>query len=233
MPTKPRKDTTVTEPELSPDATIFERISAVMEDVQAVKKTGTNTQQHYNFRGIDAVVNAVGPAFRKHKVVGPVPHATTVSYRDVQTTTGKPSRECTVLVTYRFYGPKGDFMETEVPGESMDSGDKGTPKAMSVAERIALLQILCIPTDEIEADAQSYERAAAPPPAPAIEPSGRDWIAEAKAMKTEAALLELGNECNSFAEFVGETKKVLLARRQELAAAAAKKEPAAANGAAR
>ena len=219
--------------ELGSEASIFERISAVMEDVQAVKKTDTNTQQHYNFRGIDAVVNAVGPAFRKHKVVGPVPHATSVTYRDVQTTTGKPSRECTVMVTYRFYGPKGDFMETEVPGESMDSGDKGTPKAMSVAERIALLQILCIPTDDVEADAQSYERAAAPPAAPVIEPSGRDWISEAKKMKTEAALLELGNECNSFAEFVGETKQFLLARRQELAREAATAAAAAArNGAA-
>ena len=51
-----------------------------------------------------------------------------------------------------------------VPGESMDAGDKGTPKAMSVALRIALLQALCIPTDEPDPDTHSYERAAAPQP---------------------------------------------------------------------
>lgn len=137
--------------------TVVEALSNVMDDVQAVRKADRNTQQGYVFRGIDAVVNAVGPAFRKHGVVA-VPHKSEAKYRDVLTNTGKPSRECTVTVTYRFYGPAGDFIECEVPGESMDFGDKGAPKAMSVAFRIALLQALCIPTDEPEPDSQSYER---------------------------------------------------------------------------
>jgi hypothetical protein len=141
--------------------TVVEALLAVMADVQAVGKGDRNNQQGYNFRGIDAVINAVGPAFRKHSVIA-VPAKSEARYRDVQTSTGKPSRECTVTVTYRFYGPAGDFIEVEVPGESMDFGDKGAPKAMSVAYRIALLQALCIPTDEPESDAQSYERSARP-----------------------------------------------------------------------
>lgn len=150
--------------------TVVEALLAVMEDVQAVGKNDRNNQQGYTFRGIDAVVNAVGPAFRKHGVIA-VPAKSEARYRDVQTSTGKPSRECTVTVTYRFYGPAGDFIEAEVPGESMDFGDKGAPKAMSVAYRIALLQALCIPTDESEPDAQSYERAA-----PAARPeAATDW----------------------------------------------------------
>ena len=40
----------------------------------------------------------------------------------------------------------------------MDAGDKATAKAMSVAFRTALLQSLCLPTDDIDPDAQSYER---------------------------------------------------------------------------
>lgn len=143
---------------MSDKPSIYEALSAVMDDVQAVRKGDRNAQQGYSFRGIDAVVNAVGPALRKHGVIA-VPHATEARYRDVQTSTGKPSRECTVVVTYRFYGPAGDFIEATVPGESMDFGDKGAPKAMSVAYRIALLQALCIPTDEPDADSQSYERA--------------------------------------------------------------------------
>lgn len=142
---------------MSDKPTVVEALAGVMEDVQAVRKGDRNTQQGYVFRGIDAVVNAVGPAFRKRGVVC-VPARTTAHYRDVQTNTGKPSRECTVTVMYRFYGPAGDFIECEVPGESMDFGDKGAPKAMSVAYRIALLQALCIPTDDPDPDAQSYER---------------------------------------------------------------------------
>lgn len=153
--------------------TAVEALLAVMGDVQAVRKGDRNQQQGYSFRGIDAVVNAVGPAFRKHGVLA-VPHKSEARYRDVQTSTGKPSRECTVTVTYRFYGPAGDFIEAEVPGESMDFGDKGAPKAMSVAFRIALLQTLAIPTDEPEPDSQTYERSAPPPP-PARPAPETDW----------------------------------------------------------
>jgi hypothetical protein len=139
--------------------TVVEALSAVMEDVQAIGKNDRNTQQGYQFRGIDATVNAVGPAFRKHGVIA-VPTQVEARYRDVRTSTDKPSRECTVLVTYRIYGPAGDHIDAQVPGESMDFGDKGAPKAMSVAYRILLLQALCIPTHDPEPDAQSYERAA-------------------------------------------------------------------------
>ena len=39
------------------EQTIYQALSAVMGDVQAVGKDGRNTQQGFNFRGIDAVVN--------------------------------------------------------------------------------------------------------------------------------------------------------------------------------
>lgn len=139
--------------------TVVEAFAAVQAEILAVGKDGKNTQQNYNFRGIDAVVNAVGPVLREQGVIA-APVAVDSRYRDVQTSQGKPSRECTVTVTYRFYGPAGDFIDVQVPGESMDFGDKGAAKAMSVAFRIALLQALCIPTDEPEPDAATYERAA-------------------------------------------------------------------------
>lgn len=138
--------------------TVVEALSKVMAAVQAVGKKDRNREQNYSFRGIDAVVNAVGPELRNFGVVV-VPVLHEASYRDVLTTKEKRSRECTVRVTYRFYGPAGDFIEATVPGESMDFGDKGAAKAMSVAYRIVLLQALCIPTDEPEPDSQTYERA--------------------------------------------------------------------------
>lgn len=138
--------------------TVVVALCRVMEDVRAVRKGDRNRDQGYNFRGVDAVVNAVGPALRKHGVLV-VPVLEEANYRDVTTSRGKPSRECTVKVRYRFYGPAGDFIEAVTPGESMDFGDKGAPKAMSVAFRIALLQALALPTDESDPDAHSYERA--------------------------------------------------------------------------
>lgn len=143
---------------MSDKPSIVAALSAVMGEVQSVGKGSTNTQQGYRFRGIDAVVNAVGPAMRKHGVVC-VPLVEDVSYNVVEVGRQRTQmRECTVRVRYVFHGPAGDSIECVAVGEAMDSGDKATPKAMSVAYRVALLQALCIPTDEPDADSQTYER---------------------------------------------------------------------------
>jgi hypothetical protein len=145
------------------EGTVIEALAAVMEAIRAVGKGDRNPEFGYMFRGVDAVVNTVGPVLRQHGVIV-MPVGGEVNYRDVQTSKGKPSRECTVKWRYRWYGPQGDFIDTEVPGESMDQGDKGTPKAMSVAYRTLLIQALCIPTGDRDPDADSYERANEPDP---------------------------------------------------------------------
>lgn len=143
---------------MSDKPTVVEALSAVMEDVQKVGKDSRNTQQNFNFRGIDAVVNAVGPALRKHGVVV-VPTGTSWESERYQTKSGAQMRGITLTVTFRFYGPAGDHIEACASGESSDSGDKAMPKAHSVAYRTLLLQALCIPTDEPDPDSQSHERA--------------------------------------------------------------------------
>ena len=140
--------------------TVTEALAAVMTDVQAVAKKDRNDHQKFNFRGIDAVLNAVGPALRKHGVVV-VPNVDSVTYDDVTTSTGKGATACRVLVTYTFH--HGDSSLTcRVAAEAWDHGDKAAAKAMSVAFRTALLQALALPTDEPDPDASSYERSSAP-----------------------------------------------------------------------
>lgn len=142
--------------------TVYEAVNAVMADVQAVEKNDRNNAQGFNFRGIDAVVNAVGPALRKHGVIV-APTGTIHRGEDALTSKGKASRSVTLIVTFTVWGPDGDSFEIQVAGESMDWGDKATAKAHSVAYRTALLQLLCIPTDEPDPDHETYERAAPNP----------------------------------------------------------------------
>lgn len=144
--------------------TVQQAWAAVMGDVQAIGKNSRNDDQKYMFRGVDAVMNAVGPVLRTHGVHVLPSKLLSVTYRDVRTSRDKPAREVTVQVQYRITGPRGDEMYAEVPGESMDFGDKGTAKAMSVAYRILFLQGLTIPTHEAEPDAGTYERANATGP---------------------------------------------------------------------
>lgn len=137
---------------------VYEGLAAVMKAVSAVRKGDRNTHSNYNFRGIDAVMNAVGPALREHGVIV-TPNVRDVQYEEQRTQQGKPSTSCRVLVDYIFYAvADGSTIVTTVAGEATDTGDKATPKAMSVAFRTALLQALCLPTDEPDPDSHTYEQ---------------------------------------------------------------------------
>lgn len=121
---------------------VVELIVAVMRDVRSVGKADTNTHFGFKFRGIDTVLDAVGPKLRDHGVV-PVPELRSITSEMI----GKNNRVI-VEVAYTFYGPAGDHITAVVPGEAMDQQDKASSKAMSVAFRTALLQVLAIPTGE-------------------------------------------------------------------------------------
>jgi hypothetical protein len=143
-------------------ANVIEAILAVMREVTVLPKTERNNSPggNYNFRGIDSTVNALGPAMRKHGLVV-LPELRKVEARQVVTTQNKTQTAHEVEVVYHFYGPGGvtDTVDAVVPGEAWDSGDKGLAKAMSVAERICLLQTFMLPTDERDPDLDTYEQA--------------------------------------------------------------------------
>ncbi|MCY4726733.1 ERF family protein [Nocardioides sp. STR2] len=136
--------------------TVSAALVRVMADVGAVGKDGFNNQQGFNFRGIDAVMKAVHPALVRHGVVV-VPDLQTVAYDAATTRSGGNLTLCRVVVAFVFTGPAGDTLRATVAAEAMDSGDKATAKAMSVAFRTALIQSLTMPTDEPDPDASSYE----------------------------------------------------------------------------
>ena len=51
---------------------------------------------------------------------------------------------------YTFYAEDGSSVSAVVQGEGMDSADKSSNKAMSVAFKYACFQVLCIPTEEMK-----------------------------------------------------------------------------------
>ena len=137
--------------------------------IGAVAKASRNEQQGFNFRGIDAVVNTVGPALREAGVIV-VPSVSRLDYDPVQVERRRGDRvdiqhsiQVRAHVTYRFIAEDGSEVEVPVVGEAIDYGDKGVAKAMSVAFRIALLQTFAIPTDDPDPDTEVYQRGSAPP----------------------------------------------------------------------
>lgn len=111
----------------------------------------------YNFRGYERVVAAFGPITLKHGV-SVVPYRITPAHRDAKSSKGTAMRESTTKITWRVYGPRGDFFEMESEGESLDVGDKGTAKAQTIAQRVVLLVGGMIPTGAPDSDESHHER---------------------------------------------------------------------------
>lgn len=144
--------------------TAVERLSAVMNAVRALGKTQRNEQQGFNFRGVDSVMNAVGPALRDHGlVVSSTVHDLRID--SYPTSKGTLMNRAIVKVEYRFTAPDQTYVVASAYGEASDTMDKSVSKAMSVAYRTAILQALCLPTNEPDPDAaEQHDRVAAPPP---------------------------------------------------------------------
>lgn len=148
--------------------TVHQCIRWVMKRVKAVAKTekvkDTQYMKGFDFRGIDNVLNAVGPRFREIGIIA-IPHVLDLATDRVETLKDgnrRATNYARITIRYEFVGPAGDSLTCEVVGEAMDSGDKATSKAMSVAFRTALIQVLALPTqEERDPDHDLYELAPA------------------------------------------------------------------------
>ena len=136
---------------------IYEAISKVMAEIGAVGKNSKNSQQGFMYRGIDAVMNAINPALVKHKVFV-APEVLEQTREERQTAKGTMLIYSICKIKFRFYTTDGSHIEVVTIGEGMDSGDKATNKAMSVAFKYACFQVFCIPTEEmVDPDAECHD----------------------------------------------------------------------------
>jgi hypothetical protein len=166
--------------------TAGEVIASVMRDVQSVAKKDRNESQKFNFRGIDAVMNAVGPALRKAGGFI-VPTVEKADYQAIPSKSGGSLNVAHLEVSFSVYGQTGEPIIGTVVAEAFDSGDKATAKAMSVAYRTFLLQLLCLPTDEPDPDSFSYE----------MGEVLADWSSALETASTRDDLLKLWGEAKS------------------------------------
>lgn len=131
----------------------------VRRDIRSIGK-GEKYEEgrtRYNYRGADTVVQYFGPVTLKHGVhVLPV-HITT-QYGEKLTKSGSKMRECSVVVTWQILGPMGDSLTLQTAGEALDTSDKSTTKAQTVALRTLLLTGGLVPTNDRDPDADRIER---------------------------------------------------------------------------
>ena len=128
---------------------IYEAISATMKDVGAIGKNTRTTQQGFMFRGIDAVMNALQPALIKNHIFV-VPEVLEQTREERTSQKEKNLIYSICRIKYTFYAEDGSNVSAVVIGEGMDTGDKATNKAMSIAFKYACFQVFCIPTEEMK-----------------------------------------------------------------------------------
>ena len=149
-------------------ANIHQAITAIMSEGYTITKDKRNQKQGFMYRGIDDVMNTFQPLLAKHHVFA-VPEVLKCErqertmYKD-----GKPSGillYSMLTMRYTFYAEDGSSVSAVVIGEGMDSGDKASNKAMSVAMKYAMFQVFCIPTEEmVDPDAETPPASKSKPP---------------------------------------------------------------------
>ena len=128
---------------------IYESIAAIMNEGAVVQKKQKNQQQGFMYRGVDVVMNVFQPLLAKYKVFV-VPEVLSSQREERQTKNGGNLIYTVLRVCYSFYAEDGSHVEAIVQGEGMDSADKSSNKAMSVAFKYAMFQVFCIPTEEMK-----------------------------------------------------------------------------------
>lgn len=140
---------------------VYKAINAVQEELAqiGISKSSKNQQQGFMFRGIDAVYNTISPLLAKHKLLI-LPRCLTRESAERVTAKGGALFYVTVQAEFDFVSAiDGSKHTVSMFGEAMDSGDKATNKAMSIAYKYAAFQAFCIPTEDTahDPDAETHQ----------------------------------------------------------------------------
>ena len=162
---------------------IYELIGKAMADIGAIGKESVNKQQGFKYRGIDAVMNALNPVMQKYGLFV-TPEVISQVREERQTNNGGRLLYSILTMKYTMYAPDGSNVSAVVIGEGMDSGDKASNKAMSVAFKYAMFQLFCIPTEDfVDPDSETPPESKPKQPEPPKQPATVTADDAAKAAK--------------------------------------------------
>ena len=142
---------------------VFQVIPQLISEIGAITKDQYNQQQKFHYRGIDALYASLHPLLAKHKVFVTT-EVLDAQYDKLTSQSGGNLLYARAKVRFRLFACDGSFVESVIPAEAMDSGDKATAKMLSNAYKYFWFHLLCIPTSELpDGDNESPEPAPPPP----------------------------------------------------------------------
>lgn len=140
---------------------VYQAINAVQAELATIgiSKSSRNSQgAGYNFRGIDAVYNVLSSIMAKHGLCI-IPRMLTRISEERVSKAGGALFYITVEAEFDLVSAEdGSKHIARTFGEAMDSGDKGTNKAMSAAYKYMAFQTFAIPTEgDNDSEYQTHE----------------------------------------------------------------------------
>jgi len=126
---------------------IYSIMPKIMAEVFPIGKDSINVQQKYKFRGIDQVYNYMQPIFAKNGIFMRC-EILEDKRSERQSKSGGILTFAQLRMRYYFVAKDGSSIWTDAIGEGADISDKAVAKAMSIAQKYAILQTFCIPTDD-------------------------------------------------------------------------------------
>lgn len=99
----------------------------------------------YNFRGIDQAMNEMSPILVNAGITVTPRYSELTIQERAKAEAGKATRFVTVKGSFTFAAEDGSSVVADAYGEAMDSGDKATIKAQSIAFRTVLFQQFIVP----------------------------------------------------------------------------------------
>lgn len=143
--------------------TLESALSYVYRRVGYVQKR-TSRGLNYSFAGEAELIRHLRPVMAEAGLVGPIPVGVDHTVEEHSPTRGG-ARQTRHVVVVRFrllHAPSGEALDIVAPGFGIDTGDKGTSKAMTAAYKYALRQTFCIETgdDPDETPSATQESAA-------------------------------------------------------------------------
>ena len=136
----------------------------ILKDCVPIAKDRQNKAQKFKYRGIDDAYIALNPLMAKYQVYT-VPRVLSYEREEKLARSGGNLNYTLLMVEYDFICCEDGSKVTAGPviGEAMDSGDKASGKALSMAHKAILWQTFMVPTHSEDPDATTYETAPSVP----------------------------------------------------------------------
>lgn len=138
---------------MSEEKTLVKKLVKVMQQVKYIQKRGHNKFHNYTYATEADIAEAVREVLSENNVML-IPNMLSHEIMEKTNRSGNVEYIVTVKMEFTFYdGDTGETITYHMSGQGQDAGDKGIYKAVTGAQKYALMKAFMIPTgDDPEAD---------------------------------------------------------------------------------